>query len=210
MTTETTAVADPLEKFVHQQAARLWQGYSADRADAVAILARLRRTFPHRGEVAPESFELFERGFPTDSGWDHDEASPTELAAAASLALYAFHQQSRRSGSAHRRGDQHGVGRAAATLRVRADPQGVERRMQAMIRSTSVVPLLEHLRGFVTLLRAHDIPLDYARLARDLRAAQSPSGLRGVRVRWSRDFYRPRTPETEASGPTDPTPGDPA
>ncbi len=210
MTTQTTAADDPLEQFVHGQAVRLWQGYSADRADAVATLARLRRTFPHGGEVAPESFELFERGFPAELAGRGDGPSPVELAAAASLALYAFHQQSRRSAPAHQRGDKHHVGRAAGVLRTRADPQGVERRMQAMIRATSVLPLLEHLRGFISLLRAHDVPLDYARLARDLRAAHSPTGLGGVRVRWSRDFYRPRSPETEPTASADPTPGDPA
>lgn len=204
MTTQTAAVDDPLEEFVHGQVVRLWHGYSADRADAVATLARLRRTFPHGGEVAPESFELFERGFPTELAGRGDGPSPAELAVAASLALYAFHQQPRRSTAAHRRGGQYAVGRAAGVLRARTNPQGVERRLQAMIRATSVVPLLEHLRGFVSLLRTHDVPLDYARLARDLTAAHSPDGLRGVRMRWSRDFYRPRSTETE------PTPGDPA
>jgi CRISPR system Cascade subunit CasB len=67
----------------------------------------------------------------------------------------------------------------------------VERRTQALIRANHLDPILEHLRGLITQLRTHEIPLDYAQLARDLRAVQHPVGRKGVRVRWSRDFYRP-------------------
>ena len=38
--------------------------------------------------------------------------------------------------------------------------------------------------------------------AKYLRAAQTPNGLRGVRVHWSRDFYRPGSKPTDDTDPT--------
>jgi hypothetical protein len=48
----------------------------------------------------------------------------------------------------------------------------------------------------VQLLRAHRVQLDYAQLALDLRAAQTPAGLRATQIRWSRDYQRSTPTET--------------
>lgn len=74
--------------------------------------------------------------------------------------------------------------------------------MQALTRAESIEPVLDHLRGLVTLMRSHDIALDYARLASDIAAVQHPVGRRGVRVRWSRDFYRPPKQPENATTPS--------
>lgn len=193
-TTETDdSPADPLENFVHTQCASLWHGYQADRARAVADLAELRRTVPARGTLSPVSWEFFARapGLPEQPFDTGDDPTRTELAAAATLAFYASHQQSRRTTSMHRRGRDNTLGAAAFRAHRASGTEGVERRMQALLRSQSIDAILEHVRALIKLLRDYEIPLDYARLATDLRAAQHPNGLRGVRVRWSRDFYRP-------------------
>lgn len=200
--------ASALEDFVHRQAARLWNGYQANRASEVAELAQLRRALPRGGVLPPDAWPIFERpGFDKRLAGHGDSASTAELAAASALALFALHQQSRRSEPMHRRGQGYRVGQAAFRLRVRVDSAGVERRMQAMIRTQSLDQVLEHLRGLVGQLRTHDIALDYAQLARDLDAVQHPSARKGVRTRWSRDFYRPAGDEDTD---TDQNPGEPA
>lgn len=216
MTETTTATDDspegPLENFVHTQCASLWNGYHADRAKAVADLAELRRTVPVHGTLHPVSWEFFARkpGLPEQQYGAGDEPTRNELAAAAALAFYALHQQSRRTVSMHRRGREHGLGAAAFRAQGASGGSGVERRMQALLRSQSIDAILEQVRTLIGILRDYEIPLDYARLARDLRAAQSPNGLRGVRVRWSRDFYRPGSRPTDPDAETDTTPGESA
>ena len=195
--TETTTADDspddPLENFVHSQCARLWNGYQADRAKEVADLAQLRYTVPTRGVLSQVSWEFFalKPGLPEQRYDAGDDPTPTELAAAAALAFYALHQHSRRTISMHRRGRDHTLGAAAFRARRASDTQGVDRRMQALLRSQSIDAILDQVRTLISLLRDDEIPLDYARLATDLRMAQSPNGLRAVRMRWSRDFYRP-------------------
>lgn len=203
--TETTAADDspddPLEDFVHTQCARLWHGYQANLAKAVADLAQLRHTVPVGGVLHPVSWEFFARGLPQQPASAGDDPTPTELAAAAALAFFALHQRSRHA-PMHRRGREHSLGAAAHRVQGRVDSDGIERRMQALLRSQSIGPILEHLRALIGILRDREVSLDYARLARDLRAAQSPNGLRGLRVRWSRDFYRPvagRTDDTDTT-----------
>lgn len=191
-----------LEGFVGRQAARLWRGYAADRADAVSEMARLRRALPRRRVIPPEAWETFERAFPPQLAGRGDAPSWDELAAATSLALFALHQQSRRTRPMHVLGREHTVGSAADRLRRGVDSQGVERRVQALARANDLDPLLEHLRALVTQLKAAEIPLDYGRLANDLRSVQHPTGLRGVRTRWLRDFYRPRAETSDVTLPT--------
>jgi CRISPR system Cascade subunit CasB len=207
--TETTAMDDapddPLENFVHTQCASLWRGYQADRAKAVADLAQLRHTVPANGMLHPVSWEFFERtpGLPEQPFEEGDDPTRTELAAAAALAFFALHQQSRRTASMHRRGSKYGLGAAAyRAKRATTGSDGIERRMQALLRSQRIGPILEQLRALIKILRDYEIPLDYARLATDLRGAQTPNGLRGVRVRWSRDFYRPGSKPTDDTDTT--------
>jgi CRISPR system Cascade subunit CasB len=191
-----------LGAFVGRQAARLWQGYSNDRGEAVSELAVLRRALPRFGVMPQESWGIFARGFPDSLAGHGDEPSYGELAAASALALYAFHQQSRRTRAMHQPGREHSLGRATRTLAGRSGNLGVERRFQALVRASSYDAIQEGVRGIVTQLRGHDIPLDYAALARDLRSVQFAEGVRGVRVRWSRDYYRP---SADASASADQT-----
>lgn len=197
----------PLERFVQAQAARLWKGYEADLGSAVAELARLRRALPRGRVTSPEAWELLARDFPEELRGRGDDPSTSELAATSALSLFALHQQSKRKQSMHRRDDKSRLGRAAHTLRVRSDSDGVRRRMQALIRAGSLDSVLEHLRALVMQLRAAEIPLDYAQLAVDLQAVQRPDRIHRVRERWSRDFYRP-IPSTTTDDSSDPSAGD--
>ncbi len=188
-----------LEGFIQQTASRLWHGYRENRSREVAELATLRRTFPHDGRPHPDAFKFLGDQFAPRR--QEDEFSRDELAGAAALALYAVHQQSNHTASAHWRGADHRLGRAAFALKRSVGPSGeagVGRRMDSLIVATDIRAVLEHLRALVQLMRAHRVQLDYAQLALDLRAAQSPIALRTTQIRWSRDYQR--TAPTETSG----------
>ncbi len=190
---------DALELYVSRTATALQSGYLADRAEAVAKLARLRRAVPTGRQLNPDAWDIFER-IPEQLLGSGDDPSETELAAVAALALFAIHQQSRREAGMHRQGRGHTLGRAVAQLARAVDSQGVERRFRALARSADIVPALQHLRGLVTQLRAERIPLDYGALARDLYNLQYPDSVHTVRMRWTRDFHRPTTNDNGRPG----------
>ncbi|WP_436701139.1 type I-E CRISPR-associated protein Cse2/CasB [Nocardioides sp. BYT-33-1] len=199
-----------LEQFVQAQAARLWKGYEADRGSVVAELARLRRALPRGGVTPPEAWEILARDFPDELRGRGDAPSADELAATSALAFFALHQQSKRRQSMHRRDEKNRLGRAAHALMLRSDSGGVQRRVQALVRAGSLDAVLEHLRALITQLRSEEIPLDYARLAVDLRDVQHPGRIHRARERWSRDFHRPipSTATDDSSDQTDPTVGE--
>lgn len=181
---------DTLELYVGRTVTALQSGYLADRADAVAKLARLRRAVPAGRQLSPDAWDIFD-GMPEQLLGVGDEPSEAELAAAGALALFAIHQQSRRETGMHRQGRSHTLGRAVAQVARTVGSPGVERRFRALTRSADIVAALQHLRGLITQLRAERIPLDYGALARDLYNLQYPSSVHTVRMRWTRDFHRP-------------------
>lgn len=187
--TPSTRIAT-LESYVGSTANALQAGYQSDRADAVTALARLRRAVPAGRQLSPEAWDIFD-GMPAQLLGEGDEPSEAEFAAAAALALFAIHQQSRRDSGMHRRGRQHSLGHAVARLSKAVDSQGVDRRFRALTRSADAIAALQHLRGLITQLRAERIPLDYGSLARDLYNLQYPGSVHSVRMRWTRDFHRP-------------------
>ena len=69
------------------------------------------------------------------------------------------------------------------------DESRVKRRFDQVLTADSPEELAHHLRGLVQLLKAADIPLDYASLAMDLYFMQVQRARDGVRLRWGRDYY---------------------
>lgn len=202
-----TPRVDALELYVGRTAAALQSGYLADRPDAVAKLARMRRAVPAGRQLSLDAWDIFE-GMPEQLLGAGDEPSEAEFAAVAALTLFATHQQSRRDAGMHRQGRGYTLGRAVARLAATTDSKGVERRFRALTRSNDIGAALQHLRGLVTQLRGERIALDYGALARDLYSMQYPEGVHTVRMRWTRDFHRTTNDagrsNTEAAT-TDPT-----
>ncbi|MBA3416376.1 MAG: type I-E CRISPR-associated protein Cse2/CasB [Chloroflexia bacterium] len=77
-----------------------------------------------------------------------------------------------------------------------AEPAGVERRFMALL-DADRSDLDNHLRQIVSRLRQADIPLDYARLLRDIRSWDHPD--RFVQRQWARSYW--------GGQPSAPTPG---
>lgn len=185
--TSTTAV---LMRFVAHRASSLQAGYQSDSPAAVAALAQLRRVVPSATGLDPYAWGVFD-DMPEQLLGHGDLPGRAELAAVASLTLFATHQQSRRDLGMHAIGQGNSVGQAVGRLKWVTGAPGVERRFRALTRTTDLMAAVQHLRGLVTQLRGERIPLDYGAVARDLYGIQVPARVPGVRMRWTRDFHRP-------------------
>lgn len=173
-----------------------------------ARLARLRRAVTVEAGADPEVWSDTLDGVPFPG--KTDVPSATERAAHTALTLYALHQQSQRE-RAHRPGGS--LGSSVRALAISRDAltdsdreSAVRRRFDALMTANSYAEIVYHLRGLIQQFRNAErpIPLDYARLADDLTALQSPAKVAGVLLRWGRDYHRKQTPQSGHSGSTVP------
>lgn len=158
-------------------------------SNARSVLSRLRRagmTDPGRDPLGWWAASEDVLGDLPQGDIGHgDEPSVSEWAAFTAITLFAVHQQSQRS-PAHVAGSD--LGSAVGALRRRTDSGSVKQRLDAVMLAPTPSALRYHLRSLITLLSAHDIALDYGRLAEDLRALRSPQRRPGVVVRWGRGY----------------------
>lgn len=151
-----------------------------------AILARLRRAVGKPPGWDPDLWELTLSDVP--GRVVSDAPTNQERAVHTALTLYAVHQQSRPE-PMHVRG--HGLGRAVRSLASATQAESaVRRRFDAAATATTFEEAVHHLRGLITQLRAHRVPLDYGQLADDLHQLQDPRRADAVRLRWGRQYYR--------------------
>lgn len=197
---------DRMAEYVANRVGRLQARYRADRSDAVAALARLRRGV---GRRPGEQIELFGLAFenpqseegPAGSLFDElalrgDEATREEEAAFTAITLFAMHQQSRRDASMHRRG--YSFGRSARLLgRHSGNRDAVRQRFNALGTAATWDETVHHARGLIQQFRQHKIPLDYGQFAKDLFDLRGEDAER-VRTAWGRDFYRTHHPKDDA------------
>ncbi len=107
----------------------------------------------------------------------------------AALTLFGVHQQSQKI-------LMHipdvGLGSALRALRGhdKYSVDAVDRRVSAMVSSTSVSTLTYQLRGLVTQLRDIKQALDYNRLLRDLEDWHWPDRRQRVRTAWAQGYQR--------------------
>ncbi|MBM2622924.1 type I-E CRISPR-associated protein Cse2/CasB [Actinoplanes sp. LDG1-06] len=157
---------------------------------AISALARLRRAI---GRDPGFDYTLEDFLYVPDDlldTWPKETATEVEHAVHDAVSLYALHQQSR---SERMHVDGRGLGRAMSELvRVSTGPDGVRRRFAALGTASTYHESIHHLRGLITMLRGHQIPLDYGLLAEDLRTLQRPDGRPKVQAIWGREFFRSR------------------
>jgi CRISPR system Cascade subunit CasB len=169
--------------------------------EAISALARLRRVIgraPGSDYTLERYLELPEELLGHRSP-DDAEATDAEHAAHDAVTLYALHQQSRRE-RMHATG--RGLGRAVADLvRATSGPDGVRRRFAALGTASTYAESIYHLRGLVTMLREHQIALDYGLLADDLQTLRRPDGRQRIQATWGREFFRSR-PSAGTDHPT--------
>jgi CRISPR system Cascade subunit CasB len=191
---------------VARTVARLQARLLGDRPqpEAVSALARLRRVI---GRDPGSDYTLEEYLYVPDELLGKRQIEPAtdeDHAVHDAVTLYALHQQSRRE---RMHIDGRGLGRAIAELaRVSGGPDGVRRRFAALGTASTYPESIHHLRGLITMLRGHQIPLDYGLLAEDLCTLRRPDGRQKVQAVWGREFFRSRPHDTtDADTPTEET-----
>ncbi|WP_338760723.1 type I-E CRISPR-associated protein Cse2/CasB [Nocardia vulneris] len=192
-----------LKTFVSERVSSLQRKYGADDRDAVAALARLRRGVGARAGSLPDLWALTCEDLPEEltdetcfSRAEHAGAATLwEQAAHDALTLYAWHQQGRTE-PMHRRDA--GFGAAMRVLGGQAGSvEAVRRRFHAMGTARRHTGRLIQLRGLIRQLRTQSIPLDYGRLACDLRCLDDGTYANQVLLQWGRDYHRRPAESTE-------------
>lgn len=183
-------------------------------AQAAAQVATLRHATLTDPVADIKAWQVTLAGIPPELlDAQRDQPSAAENAVHAALVLWARHQQSR-SLPMHVEG--RSVGRAVQDLsRAMSSEESIEpavmRRFHSVATATSRQQRLYHLNSLISLLRAHEIPLDYVQLARDLFLLETARADQVV-WRWGRELYR-RTAESPANGAdpaSDSSPANPA
>lgn len=164
----------------------------------LGALAMLRRGLGHQPSKASENYAHILPFLSPPDSLSPAQRSREEDAALVIAPLYAqWHQGKAIPSTAERVG----LGIAFRQLMNQSDSGSIEQRFVALLKA-SRDQLPNHLRHAVSLLKAKDIPLDWALLFTDLyqwdqtdRRARHP-----VRRRWARDFWERSRPQEGAAG----------
>lgn len=149
-------------------------------------LAALRAGLGRPALTVPPMWQFYtERPDPAQERYG--SASAGQEAEHAALALYGLHQQSQQA-PMHRADVRLGSALLALRRRDTGGGEAVDRRVSALVTSTSVPALLGQLRGLVSQLRDISQPLDYDRLMSDLQAWSWPDGRQRVRTAWAQGY----------------------
>ncbi|MFJ6134856.1 type I-E CRISPR-associated protein Cse2/CasB [Kitasatospora sp. NPDC092286] len=187
----------------HHRIAELQHGYRADRADAVAAVARIRRGAGKPADGLPELWGLtgLERLYPDGRTGPSDTAA--ENAVHAAVTLWSLHQQAHREAGMHH---PRGLELGAAVRRLMPADDIDEPLRKRFVRAGSAISfdiLAQRLREIVLLLRREAVPLDYGLLADRLHLWQLPTRRGEVNRAWGRSFHSYRPPRDPANDPTD-------
>lgn len=150
-----------------------------ERSPDRAALASLRRGLRGRPSTTAELHRYVARWIPEEMS--QREADAYYLVAA----LYASHPVNWETDPGRYWRSNFG----ASFRRLRTDEgESAERRFVALLNSHRD-DLPYHLRHAVSLLRSHDIPIDWAQLLRDIKSWGHPD--RYVQTQWARSFWAP-------------------
>ncbi len=180
-------------KVYQQTEQRLFRLLAGEDAVIRGRLANLRRGAGRRPGEDPRVWGLLFSELPEEMLGYGGEPSPEEWAIHTALTLYATHQQGNDPRQHSMNQKKISLGYAAAIL-VGKEGEGSRERIGRRFHQVALAPdmpsVVYYLRGFIQLLKAGDIGLDYPRLARDLYLYQMPEGAASVRLQWGQDFYR--------------------
>jgi CRISPR system Cascade subunit CasB len=155
-----------------------------------ATLARLRRGVGEDIGDFPDAWDVLLDGLDDDMTSWRGSATYSEIAIYTALTLYAVHQQGKYP--AYMGGGKDSFGAAVKKLVAPDDSNAnaVKRRFDMVITSNDYKELSYHARGLINLLRSKDIPLNYARFAKDIYWLQFPDMMSKIKLSWGEDYYR--------------------
>lgn len=191
--------AKKVASFVQRKLSLLSQNVNS--SSVKAQLANLRRGVGKPPGSQPKLWESILSELPDTLLSRSDKPTPGEWAVHTALTLYAVHQQGKDLLTRNMNRQDVTLGLAARKLRDsdQSKTDAVSRRFHIVAMADSIERLSWHLRSFVQLLKASNIPLDYPKLAEDLYWFQLADNRDGVRLRWGQDFYRTQKPEFQDS-----------
>lgn len=120
-----------------------------------------------------------------------------ERALYTALTLYAFHQQGIERCMSDGLTDEdtavsnrNSFGYAAGRLfRASESEAGVQRRFNQVLTANDLTELSVHIRGIISLMKRHNITIDYPQFALDLYHFQQPAWRRKIVLSWGKDYY---------------------
>ncbi len=187
----------PVGALAGREIGRLQSGYLADRPDAVAALARLRRGAGKDVAVIPDLWGLLDTEALYADPALRQDAAHTALYTTATL--WSLHQQSRPARMHRAGGDE--LGAAVRRLMPGTDLDEPTRKRFVRAGTAATFPLLAtRLREIALLLRREDLALDYGLLADQLYQWHQPGGPDSVRRSWGRSFHAYRTTSSDPAG----------
>ena len=160
-----------------------------------AVLANLRKGAGKMPGSVPYAWSEILSDMPETFFGYGMKPSYAEWAVYTALTVYAIHQQGKDSKNVNMdiNDYQQSVGKAIARLvHSEEDEKRIIRKLDALVSVKGMLLLSNHLRGIVQLLKREDIPLDYAKLAKDILFFQIEDGRKNIAICWGRDFYRER------------------
>jgi len=166
--------------------------YLQDKADTGTvrgIMANLRRGVGKPVGELPEVWGIvFDKISPELLG--KNQASNAEWAIYTALTLYAVHQQGSDTSI-----NQEGIslGHASARLiKTEDDTDRILKRLNLVVTAVSPEDLAYRLKEIIQLLKQENIPLDYAKLAKELYLFCHEKYAQNVKLQWGRDFWSER------------------
>lgn len=150
-------------------------------------LAELRRGIGKAPGEMPEVWGILFENMP-EILLGKMSASDAEWAIYTALTLFALHQQGQEKPM--HTSENISLGAAAAGLADGEDDlERVIHRLTLVVTAVSKEDLAYHLRSVVQFLKAKEIKLNYARLAKELYLFRDPETADKIKLTWGREFY---------------------
>jgi CRISPR system Cascade subunit CasB len=164
-----------------------------DTSSTRALFANIRNSINKSSSNNLDALAFVFNNMPEEYIGFGKELSDYEQAILTAIQMYALHQQSNEKSVLkieYNEGEKRqNLGDALSTLRG-SDNKSIDRRFNAMIRSSNYLQLQNHLRQFIKLLKAKsDAKVDYASVADDLFWFLK-NQKDGVKIKWSRSYYK--------------------
>ena len=188
-------VNDQIKEYMGHKIAELQNNSPSSKAN----LAILRRGLGKDISDCPESWEYIYKDLPKELAGNGNWISNPERAIYVSLTLFAMHQQGQ-SHSVHNREVK--FAEALASIITEKTEKAVIRRFNTLITSDGMLEFTNHLRSMIQLIKASEKKsgFDYVQFASDLSRFQSPDGMKEVKIRWGKQFYRRNMKKMELDG----------
>lgn len=164
-----------------------------DTSSTRALFANIRNSINKSSSNNLDALAFVFNNMPEEYIGFGKELSDYEQAILTAIQMYALHQQSNEKSVLkieYNEGEKRqNLGDALSTLRG-SDNKSIDRRFNAMILSSNFLQLQNHLRQFIKLLKAKsDAKVDYASVADDLFWFLK-NQKDGVKIKWSRSYYK--------------------